>query len=128
MTSIATRVRRQIRPVKRDRVDLKALGSVDYSRTFGLSCPPPAGETSCSTPAVANSLIPSGEAVRAGDSLNLTCSQGFQLDGARQITCGPDGQWRPPPPRCLRAYVPTQIPVEECEFALPQVGFFYFAG
>uniref|UniRef100_H3D4W4 Sushi domain-containing protein n=1 Tax=Tetraodon nigroviridis TaxID=99883 RepID=H3D4W4_TETNG len=59
------------------------------------------GETTCSSPAVANALRPPGEAFRVGDSLNLTCLDGFQPDGAQQVTCGPEGRWRPPPPRCL---------------------------
>lgn len=86
---------------------------------------PPEGEATCSTPAVANSLSPSGETVRAGVSVNFTCHEGFQLDGAQQITCGPDGQWRPLPPQCLRTYVPTQLPDKDSEFAFLQVALFF---
>ncbi|KAM9342652.1 complement receptor type 1-like [Pholidichthys leucotaenia] len=61
------------------------------------------GEITCSTPTVANS-VPRGGSVpvyRVGDGVTFTCSQGFQLDGAKQITCGPTGQWQPEPPQCL---------------------------
>lgn len=37
---------------------------------------------------------------RVGDNVTFTCSEGFKLDGAQQITCGPGGQWQPQPPRC----------------------------
>ncbi|CAG04046.1 unnamed protein product [Tetraodon nigroviridis] len=66
------------------------------------------GETTCSSPAVANALRPPGEAFRVGDSLNLTCLDGFQPDGAQQVTCGPEGRWRPPPPRCLPLPTPER--------------------
>nr|XP_020466334.1 complement receptor type 1-like [Monopterus albus] len=61
------------------------------------------GETTCSPPAVDNSVKSGGNVsgYRVGDSVTFTCSQGFQLDGAQQITCGPDGQWQPQSPRCL---------------------------
>lgn len=85
----------------------------------------PEGEATCSTPAVANSLNPSGEMIRAGGSMNFTCLEGFQLDGAQQITCGPDGQWGPLPPQCLPTYVPTQLPDKDREFALLQVDFYF---
>ncbi|XP_044067408.1 complement receptor type 1-like [Siniperca chuatsi] len=61
------------------------------------------GAVTCFTPAVANS-VRRGDNVSVhwvGDSMTFTCSEGFQLDGAQQITCGPDGQWEPQPPRCL---------------------------
>ena len=60
------------------------------------------GEATCSPPVVANS-VSSGRPVsayRVGDGVTFICSQGFQLDGAQQITCGPSGQWQPKPPRC----------------------------
>lgn len=84
----------------------------------------PEGETTCSSPAVANSLSAPGETLRVGDSLNFTCMDGFQLDGAQQITCGADGQWQPLPPRCLPTYVPTRVPDKECEFVFLQFNFF----
>ncbi|XP_026224796.1 C4b-binding protein alpha chain-like isoform X2 [Anabas testudineus] len=61
------------------------------------------GETTCSTPAVANSVTSGGNVsvYRVGDNVTVTCGQGFQLDGAKQITCGSDGKWQPDPPRCL---------------------------
>ncbi|MEQ2236416.1 hypothetical protein ILYODFUR_012621 [Ilyodon furcidens] len=33
--------------------------------------------------------------------MNFICKTGFQLNGAQQITCGPNGQWQPQPPQCL---------------------------
>ncbi|XP_031700416.1 complement receptor type 1-like [Anarrhichthys ocellatus] len=61
------------------------------------------GEATCSTPAVANSVDRTGDVsvYRVGDYVTFTCSRGFQLDGAQQITCGPGGLWQPQPPRCL---------------------------
>lgn len=38
---------------------------------------------------------------KVGESLSFTCSPGFQLDGAQQVTCGAGGRWQPEPPRCL---------------------------
>lgn len=84
----------------------------------------PEGETTCYSPAVANSLSAPGETLQVGDSLNFTCVDGFQLDGAQQITCGADGQWQPLPPRCLPTYVPTRVPDKECEFVFLQFSFF----
>lgn len=71
--------------------------------------------TTCSTPAVSNSVSSTGDVSvhRVGDIVTFTCSQGFQLDGAQQITCGPDGQWQPQPPRCLPAPDKTQLLEEE---------------
>lgn len=76
--------------------------------------------TTCSTPAVSNSVSSTGDVSvhRVGDNVTFTCSQGFQLDGAQQITCGPDGQWQPQPPRCLPAPDKTQLPEEESELVL----------
>ncbi|XP_040908788.1 complement component receptor 1-like protein isoform X2 [Toxotes jaculatrix] len=61
------------------------------------------GETTCSTPVVANSVKSGGDVsvYWVGDNVTFTCSQGFELDGAPQVTCGPDGQWQPQPPQCL---------------------------
>nr|XP_046251555.1 complement receptor type 1-like [Scatophagus argus] len=58
-------------------------------------------EPTCSAPAVANSVSSGGDVYQVGESVNFTCHQGFQLDGAQQITCGPGGQWQTQPPRCL---------------------------
>ncbi|XP_034028756.1 complement receptor type 1-like [Thalassophryne amazonica] len=57
----------------------------------------------CSAPAVAHA-VQRGDAAsvyQVGDEVNLTCSVGFQLDGAQQITCGADGRWQPKIPQCL---------------------------
>ncbi|XP_042346972.1 LOW QUALITY PROTEIN: CUB and sushi domain-containing protein 3-like [Plectropomus leopardus] len=70
------------------------------------------GEATCSTPAVASSVSSAGDVSvhQVGDNVTFTCRQGFQLDGAPQITCGPGGQWHPRPPRCLASPVTTQSP------------------
>ncbi|XP_040050177.1 complement receptor type 1 isoform X2 [Gasterosteus aculeatus] len=70
------------------------------------------GETTCSPPAVAHSANRTGEVPvhRAGDHLTFSCAPGFQLDGAQRITCGPDGLWRPPAPRCLPLPDETRSP------------------
>uniref|UniRef100_A0A3Q1ETE5 Complement receptor type 1-like n=1 Tax=Acanthochromis polyacanthus TaxID=80966 RepID=A0A3Q1ETE5_9TELE len=60
------------------------------------------GETTCSTPAVTNSVeraVVVSE-YRVGETVSFTCQQGFSLDGAQQIKCGSDGQWQPEPPKC----------------------------
>ncbi|KAM7411593.1 hypothetical protein PAMA_021536 [Pampus argenteus] len=61
------------------------------------------GEVTCSTPAVANSVKTGGDVsvYRVGENVTFTCSSGFLLDGAQQVTCGPGGQWQPKPPQCL---------------------------
>ncbi|AWP10291.1 putative complement receptor type 1-like [Scophthalmus maximus] len=60
------------------------------------------GRAACSGPVVANSVRSSGNVSvhQAGDNVTFTCARGFQLDGARQVTCGPGGRWQPQPPRC----------------------------
>lgn len=84
------------------------------------------GEATCSTPAVANSVsgVKDVSVNQVGDKLSFTCGQGFQLDGAQHITCGPDGQWQPPPPRCLPSPVQTQLPDKESELVF-QLFFFF---
>ncbi|XP_029012119.1 complement receptor type 1-like isoform X2 [Betta splendens] len=60
------------------------------------------GETTCSAPVVTNSVRARDASIyRVGDNATFTCRQGFTLDGAQQVTCGPDGQWWPGAPRCL---------------------------
>lgn len=75
------------------------------------------GEATCSTPAVANSASSGGGVPvhRVGDGVTFTCNQGFQLDGAQQITCGPGGQWQPQPPQCLPLPAKTELPDKESE-------------
>ncbi|XP_029291630.1 sushi, von Willebrand factor type A, EGF and pentraxin domain-containing protein 1-like [Cottoperca gobio] len=74
-----------------------------------------AGETTCSTPAVNNSVSSAADVsvYRVGDHMTFTCSQGFQLDGAQRITCGPGGVWQHQPPRCLPSPDATQSPIKE---------------
>ncbi|XP_060930135.1 membrane cofactor protein [Limanda limanda] len=57
----------------------------------------------CSSPAVEHSVKAGGivSVYQAGDNVTFTCSPGFQLDGAPQVTCDLGGQWRPLLPRCL---------------------------
>ncbi|GAA6216492.1 sushi, von Willebrand factor type A, EGF and pentraxin domain-containing protein 1-like [Lates japonicus] len=68
------------------------------------------GETTCSTPTVANSVKIGGNVsvYRVGDNVTFTCSQGFQLEGAQQVACGPNGQWQPQPPQCVPSPDKTQ--------------------
>ncbi|XP_037539926.1 complement receptor type 1 [Nematolebias whitei] len=67
-------------------------------------------ETTCSPPAVANSEPQSETPVHhVGVSVNVTCKQGFQLNGASLITCGANGQWQPQPPQCLHRLVKFQL-------------------
>uniref|UniRef100_A0A8C1KIJ9 Sushi domain-containing protein n=1 Tax=Cyprinus carpio TaxID=7962 RepID=A0A8C1KIJ9_CYPCA len=49
----------------------------------------------CSAPAVANGRIQPGSKVyKPKDSVDITCSEGFDLIGPAQVMCGPDGQWQ----------------------------------
>ncbi|KAM3616945.1 uncharacterized protein V6R79_000095 [Siganus canaliculatus] len=79
-----------------------------------LPVPEEKEEVTCSAPVVANAQSSDGglPVYQVGDSVTLTCSEGFQLDGTQQITCGPDGQWQTPP-RCLPVPDKTQVPVKE---------------
>uniref|UniRef100_A0A3B5QPM4 Complement receptor type 1-like n=1 Tax=Xiphophorus maculatus TaxID=8083 RepID=A0A3B5QPM4_XIPMA len=72
----------------------------------------------CSSPVVNNS-VKSGTEVsvhHVGDTMNITCSTGFQLDGAQQLTCGSDGQWEPKLPQCLLS--PDKRPAGGCDAPL----------
>ncbi|XP_041860038.1 CUB and sushi domain-containing protein 3-like isoform X2 [Melanotaenia boesemani] len=95
---------------------VKGMGFMTCERTGWSgefpSCVEGVVETTCSTPSVDNSLQKGGDDAvhRVGDSLSFTCRQGFQLDGAQQITCGPDGQWQPRSPLCLPAPIKTVEP------------------
>ncbi|XP_056305905.1 sushi, von Willebrand factor type A, EGF and pentraxin domain-containing protein 1 [Danio aesculapii] len=49
----------------------------------------------CSSPAVANGRINAfGNQHKPKDTVSITCSEGFELIGSPQVTCGPDGQWK----------------------------------
>ncbi|XP_009295403.2 sushi, von Willebrand factor type A, EGF and pentraxin domain-containing protein 1 isoform X1 [Danio rerio] len=49
----------------------------------------------CSAPAVANGRINAfGNQHKPRDTVSITCSEGFELIGSPQVTCGPDGQWQ----------------------------------
>ncbi|KAL0157632.1 hypothetical protein M9458_045708, partial [Cirrhinus mrigala] len=47
-------------------------------------------------PAVANRLIKPGERTQYApqDTVTIFCSEGFELIGLPDVTCGPDGQWQ----------------------------------
>ncbi|XP_058498585.1 membrane cofactor protein-like [Solea solea] len=62
-----------------------------------------AAEKTCSAPVLANSASSGGKDLlyRVGDKVTFTCTSGFQLHGAQQVTCGPSGQWQPQLPQCL---------------------------
>ncbi|XDV46487.1 hypothetical protein PO909_014374 [Leuciscus waleckii] len=47
----------------------------------------------CSAPAVANGRI-RGSRVLYKSTVVVSCSEGFDLIGPPQVTCGPDGQWQ----------------------------------
>ncbi|KAM4562246.1 complement receptor type 1-like isoform 2-T2 [Odontesthes bonariensis] len=69
------------------------------------TCEEGESKTTCSNPAVDNSLQKRGDVsvYQVGERMSFSCQQGFQLAGAAHITCGPDGQWQPLPPRCLQS-------------------------
>lgn len=49
----------------------------------------------CSAPAVANGRMNEfGYQHKPKDTVSITCSEGFDLIGSPQVTCGPDGQWQ----------------------------------
>ncbi|KAM8863906.1 complement receptor type 1-like [Spinachia spinachia] len=80
------------------------------------------GDATCPPPAVAHAVNRTGGEVPAhgaGDHVTVSCVQGFRLDGAQRITCGPHGAWRPPPPRCL----PLPHGGGESAFSPPSPGF-----
>ncbi|XP_056128799.1 sushi, von Willebrand factor type A, EGF and pentraxin domain-containing protein 1 [Lampris incognitus] len=62
-----------------------------------------AAETTCSDPAVANSMKIRGDVLvyQIGESVIITCNPGFHLAGSQKVNCGPDGQWQPQLPHCL---------------------------
>ncbi|XP_034447840.1 C4b-binding protein alpha chain-like isoform X1 [Hippoglossus hippoglossus] len=61
------------------------------------------GAATCSSPAVDHTVKAGGtvSVYQLGDNVTFTCSQGFQLNRAPQVTCGPGGRWQPQLPRCL---------------------------
>ncbi|KAK7877136.1 hypothetical protein WMY93_032150, partial [Mugilogobius chulae] len=51
----------------------------------------------CLAPDVANSEKKGlAQVYKVGDVLTVRCSPDFQTNGAKEITCGSDGQWQPP--------------------------------
>lgn len=85
----------------------------------------PEKEITCSSPVVNNS-VKSGREVsvhHVGDTINITCSTGFQLDGAQQLTCGSDGQWQPKLPQCFLS--PDKRPGKHIRYFLASHIFFF---
>ncbi|KAM4737567.1 membrane cofactor protein-like [Anableps anableps] len=68
-------------------------------------------EIICSSPVVNNSVEKGREVsvYHIGDTMNITCNTGFQMDGEQQITCGPNGQWQPKLPQCVPSPDKTQV-------------------
>uniref|UniRef100_A0A8C6WY63 Sushi domain-containing protein n=1 Tax=Neogobius melanostomus TaxID=47308 RepID=A0A8C6WY63_9GOBI len=63
------------------------------------------GTVTCSAPKVDNSVSKDfAHEYNVSDAVTITCSQGFQMKGKAQITCGSDGQWQPHPPQCVPAH------------------------
>lgn len=83
------------------------------------------GEATCPSPAVANSVSSGGDVpvYQPGDVVTFTCSKGFQLAGAQQVTCGADGQWQPQLPLCLPALESAQpLPNRDGGCGVPDTG------
>lgn len=92
-------------------------------KSIYLNIVSPEKEITCSSPLVNNSVkIGTDVSVhRVGDTMTITCDVGFQLDGAQQITCGPNGQWQPKLPQCLRS--PDKTSKYDCYYLANQVFF-----
>ncbi|RUS82417.1 hypothetical protein EGW08_009805, partial [Elysia chlorotica] len=56
----------------------------------------------CSIPRnIDNAVIPNGKNVAYGESISVSCIEGFTLLGASELKCGSDTRWEEPLPRCL---------------------------
>ncbi|XP_026873902.2 CUB and sushi domain-containing protein 1 [Electrophorus electricus] len=42
------------------------------------------------------------QSYQTGNSVEFTCNPGWRLVGARTVTCGTDGKWKPALPKCIR--------------------------
>ncbi|KAI7794538.1 sushi, von Willebrand factor type A, EGF and pentraxin domain-containing protein 1 [Triplophysa rosa] len=53
-------------------------------------------EVKCSAPVMMNGKIQSGEKphYKPRDTVTVSCTEGYDLIGSSQVTCGPDGQWQ----------------------------------
>ncbi|XP_036390275.1 complement receptor type 2-like isoform X2 [Megalops cyprinoides] len=91
------------------RGELRGQREIHCTRDGTWSSPPPQctrevpAEVTCPRPYVANGVRSKGDAhvYNKGHSVTFTCNDGFFLKGSQEITCGPDGRWRPDIPECL---------------------------
>ncbi|XP_016114666.1 complement receptor type 1-like [Sinocyclocheilus grahami] len=75
----------------------------------------------CSAPAVANGRIRPGSRVyKPKDSVDITCSEGFDLIGPAQVMCGPDGQWQALPECRLKRITDKCGPAPSYPHAFPR--------
>ncbi|XP_056589578.1 sushi, von Willebrand factor type A, EGF and pentraxin domain-containing protein 1 [Triplophysa dalaica] len=100
----------------------RSSNRVRYKTTVGITCKPgfilrgaqylrcelngswtpdipkcePESTVTCSSPAVAHRGIKSGEKphYNVGETVTISCLEGFYLIGSSQTTCGSDGQWQ----------------------------------
>ncbi|KAK3796935.1 hypothetical protein RRG08_032239 [Elysia crispata] len=67
----------------------------------------------CQVPTnIDNALISSSINVTYGESISISCIEGFTLLGASELRCGSDTRWEEPLPRCLLLACgpPTSVP------------------
>ncbi|KTF81517.1 hypothetical protein cypCar_00027070, partial [Cyprinus carpio] len=77
----------------------------------------------CSAPAVANGRIQPGSKVyKPKDSVDITCSEGFDLIGPAQVMCGPDGQWQAFPECRMKRITDKCGPAPSYPHAFPRDG------
>uniref|UniRef100_A0A8C2HYQ0 Si:ch73-217n20.1 n=1 Tax=Cyprinus carpio TaxID=7962 RepID=A0A8C2HYQ0_CYPCA len=77
----------------------------------------------CSAPAVANGRIqPGSKLYKPKDSVDITCSEGFDLIGPAQVMCGPDGQWQALPECRLKRITDKCGPAPSYPHAFPRDG------
>ncbi|XP_066559751.1 complement receptor type 2 isoform X2 [Amia ocellicauda] len=62
----------------------------------------PLKEITCAAPSVTDSTVTHGgkDIYQDGDSVTLSCDEGFVLNGHSTVSCGGNGEWSPPVPTC----------------------------
>ncbi|XP_051947835.1 sushi, von Willebrand factor type A, EGF and pentraxin domain-containing protein 1 [Xyrauchen texanus] len=84
----------------------------------------PVSMVTCSAPAVANGDIHDGyrASYMPKDTVTITCKEGFDLIGSKDVICGPDGQWQALPECRLKEILDTSKcgPPQSTDLAHPR--------
>ncbi|XP_053500255.1 complement component receptor 1-like protein [Ictalurus furcatus] len=56
-------------------------------------------DITCDSPSVPNAVISGSSPYRYGVSVQISCNQGYRIEGSNKLTCAENG-WTPPPPKC----------------------------